>query len=90
MSRSATPDAPATLAALVHARDALDGGKRPDADTCLVLSLLLLKVASDATYYGNPAIAYSPGEPPRCVPYSVPLGHASTLCSDSVMRKATA
>lgn len=67
------PDVPATLAALVHARDALDGGNRPDADTCLVLSLLLLKVASDATYYGNPAIPYSPGEPPRCVPYSVPL-----------------
>ncbi len=67
------PDVPATLAALVHARDALDGGKRPDADTFLVLSLLLLKVASDATYYGNPDIPYSPGEPPRCVPYSVPL-----------------
>ncbi|MBT2767145.1 N-6 DNA methylase [Stenotrophomonas sp. ISL-67] len=61
-----------TLAALVHARDALEGGSRPDADTYLILSLLLLKIASDATYYGNPAIPYTPGEPLRCVPYCVP------------------
>ena len=66
-------DVPATLAALVHARDALEGGRRRDADTCLILSLLLLKVASDATCHGNPAIPYTPGEPPRCVPYCVPL-----------------
>lgn len=70
--RRALPDVPATLAALVHARDALEGGSRPDADTCLILSLLLLKVASDATYYGNPAIPYTRGEPLRCVPYCVP------------------
>jgi len=41
------PDTPAVLAALVHARDALGPVKRADADTHLVLSMLLLKLASD-------------------------------------------
>lgn len=45
--QSALPETPAVLAALLHARDALGQVKRAETDTHLVLSMLLLKLASD-------------------------------------------
>ena len=72
MKHGALPDTPATLAALVHARDALGEARRPDADTHLTLSLLLLRLASDEQH----ARASTPGRVPSdrepALPFSVP------------------
>lgn len=67
-----TTETPATLAALVHARDALGEVRRPDADTHLTLSLLLLKLASDAHQACTPQSAQAPFDRLRSVPFCVP------------------
>jgi type I restriction enzyme M protein len=67
-----TTQTPATLAALVHARDALGEVRRPDADTHLTLSLLLLKLASDAHQACTPSSAQAPFDRLRSVPFCVP------------------
>lgn len=72
MKRGGLPETSATLAALVHARDALKGVRRPNADTHLVLSLLLLKIASDAIPIRTASMVPPSLDPPRRVPYGVP------------------
>lgn len=67
------PDTPATLAALVHARDALGEVRRPDADAHLTLSLLLLKLASDAHQARTPPSAQVPFDRQHSLPFCVPV-----------------
>lgn len=72
MKYGALPDTPATLAALVHARDALGDVARPDADTHLTLSLLLLKLASDAHQARTPPSAQRSFDRLHSLPFCVP------------------
>ena len=72
MKYGALPDTPATLAALIHARDALGDVMRPDADTHLTLSLLLLKLASDAHQARTPSSAQRPFDRMHSLPFCVP------------------
>jgi len=72
MKYGALPDTPATLAALVHARDALGDVAHPDADTHLTLALLLLKLASDAHQARTPTSAQRPFDRLHSLPFCVP------------------
>ena len=72
MKYGSLPDTPATLAALVHARDALGDVLRPDADTHLTLALLLLKLAGDAHQARTPPSAQRPFDRLHSLPFCVP------------------
>lgn len=69
---SGLPNTPATLAALVHARDALGEVRRPDADTHLTLSLLLLRLASDEQQARASTPTRMPSSQQPALPFSVP------------------
>lgn len=72
MKTSSLPGTPATLAALVHARDALGEVRSGDADTHLVLSLVLLKMASDVAEAGPPPATQVSNGGRQALPFSVP------------------